>query len=367
MPKKFFFIIFVLFINSFDVAKSEEFVSYCPAVSKEEFIKGSEGYDCSSDIMSSEETKSVELVRPLNIEFDKIEKINIPVQNISDESFDLNRIQLAAASTTATLGIFSPLLTKVEKGGIWFRPYSTFENIPLNNGPTVKSISYGALVGIDSDLKNLKKKWQRVNSGYLGYTGSRQSYNSVKQTQLSGFSGFYSTFYRNNFFSAVVLTAGGNVVKSNDSQDIVAVHAGLITRTGYNLKFPHHLVFQPNYIMSYTFDNTFDYRNNRGELVEESPLNIIHIVPSVRFFAELKDGWQPFFIVNMAFNILCSGDVTVNYAALPMTSVKPYVEYGGGVQKLSKGKFSTFIQVLAKSGGRNGVSILAGFRWAFNK
>ncbi len=294
---------------------------------------------------------------------DKTNELTYPAKNNEDVAFDLDKMRIAAATTTVTLGIFSPLLTKVEKGGIWFRPYSAFENIPLKNGPTVKSISYGSLIGVDSDLKDLKNKWQVINSAYLGYTGSRQSYDSVKQTHISGFGGAYSTFYRNNFFSAAVLTAGANIAKSSDSKDITGINAGVITRTGYNLKLPHHIVFQPNYIMSYTFDNIFDYRNNKGELVQESPLNLIHIVPSARFFAELKDGWQPFIIVNMSFNILCSGKVTVDNAALPATSVKPYIEYGAGVQKLSEGKYSTFIQALVRNGGRNGLTLLAGFRW----
>mgnify|MGYP007061464625 CR=1 FL=1 len=77
------------------------------------------------------------------------------------------------AKTTVTLSIFSPLLLKPEQKGIWVRPYAAFENIPLKNGPTVKSITYGSLIGGDLAPKDLKNKWQVVHSAYLGYTGSQ--------------------------------------------------------------------------------------------------------------------------------------------------------------------------------------------------
>lgn len=328
MPKKVFFIILLLFLNSFDIAKSEDTKDY-------------------SEIILSEELMQ-------------------PIKSSEPETFDADKMRIAASNTAITLAIFSPLLLKSEKGGIWVRPYSAFENIPLRNGPTVKIISYGSLVGIDSDAKDLKNQWQVVKSGYAGYTGSEQSFDSVKQTAISGFGGAYSTFYRKDFFSAFVLTAGSNMIKSTENSDITGIHAGIITRTGYNIKLPHNIVFQPNYIMTYTFDKNFNYRNNAGELVREEPLSIIHIVPSARLFANLKDGWQPFVIVNMNFNIPINGEVTTNNVVLPSASVKPYVEYGGGIQKTLEGDYSTFIQALVRNGGRNGLSILAGFKWTFN-
>lgn len=359
-----FFIILVLFLNLFDIAKAEEFVRNSPALEKDSPAKVSKKYTFSEIVL--EDSSPVDSAESLFVESnkDKETENRLNFNNSNEDGGD--KIHLASAKTSVTLGIFSPLLLKSEKGGVWIRPYASFEQIPLENGPSVKSFSYGSLIGIDSDPKNLKNNWQVVNSGYLGYTGSQQSYDDVRQTQMSGFGGVYSTFYKKNFFSAVVLTAGGNVVKSNDSQDIVGINAGLITRTGYNIKLPHNIVVQPNYIMSYTFDNNFNYRNNKGELVQDKPLSIIHIIPSIRVFANLKGGWQPFVIVNMNFNAFSKGEVTVNRVASPTAYVKPYIEYGGGFQKSCKEDCSMFFQALAKSGGRNGIAFLAGFRWAFN-
>jgi hypothetical protein len=45
-------------------------------------------------------------------------------------------------------------------------------------------------------------------------------------------------------------------------------------------------------------------------------------------------------------------------------SIKPYVQYGVGVQKRIKDHFTAYGQAMIQNGGRNGVSLTAGFRWA---
>jgi hypothetical protein len=47
--------------------------------------------------------------------------------------------------------------------------------------------------------------------------------------------------------------------------------------------------------------------------------------------------------------------------------MKPYVEYGVGIQKHWADKFNAYGQVMLRGGGRNGVALSAGFRWAIGK
>ncbi len=56
--------------------------------------------------------------------------------------------------------------------------------------------------------------------------------------------------------------------------------------------------------------------------------------------------------------------VTANSVRLPEMSMKPYVEYGVGVQRNWKDKFTAFGQAMLRNGGRNGIALTAGFRWA---
>ena len=48
-------------------------------------------------------------------------------------------------------------------------------------------------------------------------------------------------------------------------------------------------------------------------------------------------------------------------------SIKPYAEYGLGLQHCWKDKYSAYAQALLRSGGRNGIALTFGFRWALGK
>ncbi len=43
--------------------------------------------------------------------------------------------------------------------------------------------------------------------------------------------------------------------------------------------------------------------------------------------------------------------------------IKPYVQYGVGVQKNFGDNFTGFAQAMLHNGGRNGIALTGGFRW----
>ena len=96
-------------------------------------------------------------------------------------------------------------------------------------------------------------------------------------------------------------------------------------------------------------------------------MHTIQLNPSVRFITNMKNGWQPYASVGMVWNLMNETNVTANGVSLPDMSVKPYVEYGVGVQKLWKDKFTGFLQAMIRNGGRNGIAITGGFRWALGQ
>ena len=55
---------------------------------------------------------------------------------------------------------------------------------------------------------------------------------------------------------------------------------------------------------------------------------------------------------------------TANGKKLPKTEIKPYVQYGVGLQKKVKDNFTAYGQAMVQNGGRNGISLTAGLRWA---
>ena len=81
----------------------------------------------------------------------------------------------------------------------------------------------------------------------------------------------------------------------------------------------------------------------------------------------LKGGWQPYASIRMVWNTIDKTRYTAEDIALPQMTVAPYFQYGLGLQKRWGERFTGFLQAMARSGGRNGVALSAGFRWTIGK
>ena len=253
-------------------------------------------------------------------------------------------------------------------GGIWYQPYANFENVGLSNGPRVDVQSYGSLVGGDSAYKQLKKGWGTVTTPYIGYNGTSQHYSGVSTVTNGGILGLTQTFYRGDFFTALTVNAGASVGESNTmygKENYAALMAGVGSKTGYNFEFNNgKFIIQPSMLMAYTYVNTFDYTNASGVKISSDPLHSIQIHPTIKFMGNVGKGWQPYASVGMVWNILNDTRVTANDVRLPEMSIKPYIEYGVGLQKSWHEKFTGFIQAMLRNGGRNGVALTFGFKWS---
>ncbi len=67
--------------------------------------------------------------------------------------------------------------------------------------------------------------------------------------------------------------------------------------------------------------------------IKNKNLNAIQLAPGLKFIGNLPHGWQPYLNFRMLWNIIDETKVRAAYVNLPETSVKPYFEYGLGVQK----------------------------------
>ena len=283
-----------------------------------------------------------------------------------------NRYALSPTGDATDVGTFSPLFNaQNETSSAWVKPYASFENIPLKNGPKVSNITYGTLVGFDTPIKSIKHGWDRAWTGYIGYNGASQRFSGVDATQNGGLVGGTLTLYKGNFFNATTVSTGAIVGDNRTmygTDNYTMLMAGVGNKTGYNFEFKEgKIIIQPSMLLSYTFVNTFDYTNAAGVKIKNDPLHAIQIAPGVKFIANTKNGWQPYIGVNMIWNLLDKSKVSANDVRLPEMSIKPYVQYGVGVQKRFKDRYMAFGQAMIQNGGRNGISLTAGFRWAIGK
>ena len=275
------------------------------------------------------------------------------------------RNKYAAADKRA---VWAPAVIPEERDGFWFRPFSNFENVSLKNGPKVSNIFYGTLIGADSDIVYLGKGWDGTFSVYGAYTGSHQAFQGNDIWQNGGILGASGILYKGNFFTGLTYNIGGSGVEATSMfgrENFGMFMTGLAWKSGYNFGFADDkFIIQPSYMMSYTFVNSGDYTNGAGLRITSDPLHAIEIIPGVKFIANLKNGWQPYFGVNMVWNIIDDTHFFAQDIALPQLSVKPYIEYGPGIQKRYGDRFTGFGQAMIRNGGRNGVAFTLGARWA---
>ena len=261
---------------------------------------------------------------------------------------------------------FSPLLIPEERRGIWFKPYSVFENVPIKNGPDVSNVIYGGIVGGESNLIKLKNNWYSLYGAYFGYNGSHQAYLGNDIYNNGGLFGLTGAVYKKNFFSIVTANVGANSAKAHTSfgsDDFNMLNTGLAQKTGFN--FPilnNRLILQPSIMASYTFINTFSFTTASNVHINTKPINALHIEPSLKFIGNFKDYLQPYLAVSFAWNLIDKAKFQANDVYLPDLSIKPYVQYGFGVQKRFKDRVTAFFEGMIRNGGRNGIALVLGIR-----
>ena len=252
------------------------------------------------------------------------------------------------------------------------RAFTNFEKVPLKRGPHVDSIFYGTLIGHESGLYELGKGWDANYAVFGAYTGAYQHYSGINMWQNGGAAGGVFTAYKGDFWAGVTANAGGWAVEANNdfgSEHFPMMGAGVAAKTGYNFRlFNNKFIIQPSYMMSYTFIYAYSHNNAAGIHIKQDPLHAIEIIPGVKLIANnFKNGWQPYLAVNMTWVCMDGARFWANDVSFNRLSIRPFVEYGIGIQKHHGEHATGYLQAMVRNGGRNGVALTGGFRWAIGE
>lgn len=266
-------------------------------------------------------------------------------------------------------GTFSPIYSCDLNKGIWVKDFVSFENIPLQNGPNVSTVEYGTLIGADAPLRHLGHGIVGNTSAFVGYLGSNQNYDSVGVSQNGALVGLAENMVYKNTFLTLMASVGsslGNAVTPWGTDHFSSLFAGCAAKGGYNFEFKDgEYILQPNLMLAYTFTNTPNYTTASGLNMSSKPLNAMQIAPGVRFIKNMRhEKGQVYLVANMVFNVMDKTNFTANDVQLPQLAIAPYIEYGIGYQRVWKERFTGFFQTLFRGGGRNGIALQFGLRWA---
>ncbi|MBQ9244931.1 hypothetical protein IJ182_01545 [bacterium] len=255
---------------------------------------------------------------------------------------------------------------------MWTKPYTTFERVNLKGGVKVDNIAYGTMYGGDTDMFQMKNGFKGVISGFVGYNGNQMSYDGISMTQNGGYLGATLSAYKGNFFTGVTVSTGastGDADTRYGKDEITLLTAGIANKTGYNFEFKEgKIILQPSVFLGYSWVNTLNYTNAAGARITQDALNALQIAPGIKLIGNTKNGWQPYASADVVWNIFMGrGEVKANDIVLPNLAEKTYVQYGVGIQKSWKDRFTAFGETMVRNGGRNGVVLQGGFRWTVGK
>ena len=256
----------------------------------------------------------------------------------------------------------------------WAKAFGSKDSVELKHSyNSIDTQFYGVVGGVDSRTFIYDNGVNAVYGIYAAYMGSNQKQNSVKVTQDGGYLGVSADLTRNGVFSRFTAHGGyiANEAKTawgNDKFDIWT--ASVSNKTGYEIDLGEYTL-KPTLYASYMYINTENYTSKAGAKLKNHTKNVFEVTPEVKLTKDFGTGLEGYAKVAYTWNFYQGGKVTADDVLLPKMSVKPYVEYGVGLEKdwseeeWNPKDITSYAEINRHDGGRTGWDINAGLKFQF--
>lgn len=268
--------------------------------------------------------------------------------------------------------VFAPYQYSRKDGGLWYKMYGTFETMQMSQGlSSVGNNAYGALIGADFGLRELKNGWKYMPTAYIGYNGAHQYYSGVGAYQNGGQIGFLNTLYKNNFILGGLIYGGiyDNAIDvAGRNDNTFNYFGGAAIKTAYNIRLHRDWVLQPNLFAAYNYFGQQNWHSTYGQMgMMSGMLNGVNIAPGLNLIWE-KETFSIYATLQYMYN--ANGAVggragNVNLPHLCMD--RGYIQYGLGFTKRVSDRFSGYLQAVLRNVGRTGVGFQMGFNIQLGK
>lgn len=267
--------------------------------------------------------------------------------------------------------LFAPYQYSIKDGGLWYKMYGTFEHLQMNNNLRVGNNSYGALIGADFGMKDIKNGWKFMPTAYIGYNGAHQYWSGMGQYQNGGQAGLMGTWYKDNFIIGGLIY-GGVYENSMDvhgtTDNTFNYFAGASAKASYNIRLHRDWVLQPNLMASYNYFGQQNWHSDFGQMgMMAGMLHGVNIAPGVNLIWE-KETFSAYATLQYMYNIngACGG--RAGNVGLPQVEMeRGYIQYGLGFTKKFTDRASGYLQAVLRNVGRTGVGFQAGFNIKLGK
>ena len=267
--------------------------------------------------------------------------------------------------------MFAPYQYSRKDGGLWYKMYGNFESLQMNNGLKVGNNSYGALIGADFGLKELKHGWKFMPTAYIGYNGAHQTFANMGAYQNGGQAGFLGTFYKNNFIVAGLVYGGvydNSMDVAGHTENTFNYFAGAATKAAYNIRLHRDWVLQPNIMAAYNFFGQQNWHSDYGQMgMMAGMLHGVNIAPGVNLIWE-KDTFSAYITLQYMYNVNGAVGGRAGNVDLPhMEMERGYIQYGIGFTKKFTDRASGYLQAVLRNVGRTGAGFQLGFNYFLGK
>lgn len=293
--------------------------------------------------------------------------------SFKDEDGGVASSGLMANRYAATNPLFAPYQYSRKDGGLWYKMYGNFENLNMNLSGLgrVGNNSYGALIGADFGLKELKNGWKFMPTAYIGYNGAHQTYPGVGAYQNGGQAGFLGTWYKNNWIIGGLVYGGiyDNVMNVGGHADNTFNYfAGAATKFAYNWRFHRDWVLQPNFMAAYNFFGQQNWHSDYGQMgMMAGMLNGVNVAPGINLIWE-KETFSIYGTLQYMYNVNGAVGGQAGNVGLPQLEMeRGYIQYGIGFTKKFTDRFSGYLQAILRNAGRTGCGFQMGFNFLLGK
>lgn len=250
--------------------------------------------------------------------------------------------------------------------GAWVKAFGANDDLDLKNFHSASANTQfsGIIGGIESERINEGKGISAVYNVYAAYAEGQTDFTNEKFEQQAGYVGVSANFYKDNLFfgttaNAGILTNKAKGVEGTDKFDTYI--GGVAMKTGYNYAVSS-LTLQPSLYASYTYVNSENYRTSRGADIEINAGNNFELAPGLKLIKDFDKDFSGYLTSRYVWNFYSGQDIYANNFSLPEINIKPYVEYGIGINK-DIDNYSAMLEITRRDGGREGWNGLVGLKY----
>ncbi len=243
----------------------------------------------------------------------------------------------------------------------WVRPYVNLESFHLSGATSsVGNQSYGVMIGFDFPMVTTKNDWKLFSTIYGAYIGSSQQYENSNMYQNGGYLGYLLSAYKDNFYAGWTINGGGLGVESRyggGKDDYAIITAGTALKLAYNWKIKR-LILQPNFMTAYTFLSPMNLVNFQSVDINQSLVNGLTIMPSLRVTYRNEHGFEPYIFGGCVIPIMSDVKAEVNSTRLEKLTLNAWAQFGIGVKKRVGERVTCFLENIIRTGGRVGWGLM---------